>query len=149
MKLASNNFKNNDSIPHKFTCEGDNISPHLSWSEYPPETKSFAIVCHDPDAVGREFLHWIIVNIPVSINELAQGADVSKIGYEIENDFGYNKYGGPCPPSGIHRYIFSIYALSIEELSNITRENYKWHLQKYEVDYAKLIGFYTRKNQSH
>lgn len=108
-----------------FGCNGKNISPHLRWSNAPQGTKSFAITVYDPDApTGSGWWHWQIVNIPASTNEILRGAgDVSKKiapleSMQIENDFGFQGFGGACPPAGNkpHRYQFTIYALSVANL---------------------------------
>ena len=114
MKLQSKSFKNNKEIPAKYGCAGDGVSPHLNWSDFPQQTKSFALVCRDPDAPSGDFVHWMIANIPADVNEVAEGAMLIKQADNITNDFGKSEYGGPCPPSGIHRYFFIIYALNKE-----------------------------------
>jgi len=108
-----------------FGCNGGNLSPHLRWSGAPKGTKSFAITAYDPDApTGSGWWHWQIVNIPASISQILSGAgDISKKtapikSMQIENDFGSQGFGGACPPVGDkpHRYQFTIYALSVENL---------------------------------
>ena len=143
MKVESNDFQNEGSIPEKFTCDGTDISPHLKWSEFPSETKSFAITCIDPDAPGGSWIHWLVYNIPKTVDEIKQGATVS--GTEVTNDFGKISYGGPCPPSGTHRYYFTIYALSQENIENVKKRNFVKIMEKNALDKCQIMGKYSRK----
>ena len=94
MKLISNDFKHNEKLDKKFSYRGENISPHLKWEEIPKDTKSFALSCNDPDAPVGDWIHWLIYNIPSSVNEIPQGGPIS--GIELENDYGKKGYGGPA-----------------------------------------------------
>jgi len=116
MHLLSPAFQNQGEIPKRFTCEGDNISPELSWQEAPKDTKSFVLIFHDPDAPGRNgFTHWILYDIPSGINRLRENvpkeAQLADTGRQGRNDSGEIGYTGPCPPSGRHRYYARLYAL--------------------------------------
>jgi Raf kinase inhibitor-like YbhB/YbcL family protein len=116
MHLLSPAFQNEGEIPTRFTCEGDNISPELSWQEAPKETESFVLILHDPDAPRRNgFTHWILYDIPSSINRLRENvpkeAQLADTGRQGRNDSGEIGYTGPCPPSGRHRYFARLYAL--------------------------------------
>ncbi|MBU0708006.1 YbhB/YbcL family Raf kinase inhibitor-like protein [Patescibacteria group bacterium] len=144
MKLTSNNFQQQEDIPNKFTCDDDDVSPHLSWDEFPEETKSFALTCIDPDAPGGGFIHWLMANIPVESTVFNENCDCPPEADEIKNDFGMNEYGGPCPPSGKHRYIFTIYALSIERLEGLNKDNFFETIKGYTLDSAELVGVYKR-----
>lgn len=104
-----------------FGCTGDNVSPHLSWSNAPEGTKAFALMVYDPDApTGSGWWHWQLVNIPANVTELkadagnADGKNIPKGSMQIENDYGFAGYGGACPPvgDGAHRYQFTLHALS-------------------------------------
>jgi Raf kinase inhibitor-like YbhB/YbcL family protein len=111
---------------NSFGCSGENLSPELAWSNPPAETKSFALVVLDPDAPTSSpgFLHWAVINIPLTAKFLAQGAgseDGKRLpagSAQLENHFGDPAWGGPCPPvgAGAHRYVFTIYALGVEKL---------------------------------
>ena len=121
LTLSSNSYQNEGIIPKKYTCEGENISPHIAWKDFPKNTKSFVLIMDDPDAPMGTFTHWIVYDIPVSITEFPEGlkgVDTSKF-KQGKNDFGKIGYGGPCPPKGhgYHRYYFKVYALDIESLS--------------------------------
>lgn len=109
-------------IANTFGCSGGNVSPQLSWTGAPAGTKSFAITLYDQDApTGSGWWHWVAVNIPASVTQLASGASPSKMPagtVETRTDFGKPGYGGPCPPPGDkpHHYLFTIYALKVDKL---------------------------------
>jgi Raf kinase inhibitor-like YbhB/YbcL family protein len=116
MRLLSPAFQNEGEIPKRYTCEGDNISPELSWQEAPEDTKSFVLILHDPDAPRRNgFTHWVLYDIPSTINRLRENvpkeAQLADTGRQGRNDSGEIGYTGPCPPSGRHRYFARLYAL--------------------------------------
>ena len=109
--LTSPAFRAGDPIPREYTCDGEDRSPPLWWNGAPPGTQAFALIVDDPDARG--FVHWVVADLPASLRGLAEGASTdSGAGREGRNDFGRTGYGGPCPPSGSHRYVFRLYALS-------------------------------------
>ena len=114
--ISSSNFANGGDIPKRFTCDGGDVSPQLSWTQPPSGTQSLALVVDDPDAPAGDWTHWLAFNLPPDSNGL--GEDVPKIdqlahgGYQGRNDFHRIGYGGPCPPAGKpHRYFFKLYAL--------------------------------------
>jgi len=106
MKLWSDDFKHGESIPVRFTCDGQDLSPHLAWSDLPQGTQSLALMCHDPDAPVGDWIHWLVHDIPAETDHLPRGGPLPSGAKETVNDFGYSRYGGPCPPSGRHRYFF-------------------------------------------
>src|SRR5262245_47487070 len=110
LKLISTVFSHNGHIPPQYTCEGKNINPPLRIENIPSRSKTLAIIVEDPDAPRGVFDHWIMWNIP--INEAI--AEASSPGISGTNGFGKTGYGGPCPPSGVHRYFFKLYALDNE-----------------------------------
>ncbi len=133
MSLSSESFADGDylgaehvlSEEYGFGCGGGNTSPHLAWSGAPEGTKSFTVTCYDPDApTGSGFWHWLVVNIPAGVTELALGAGNAERGLlpagalQTRTDFGAPGYGGPCPPQGDHphRYIFTVHAVGEETL---------------------------------
>lgn len=109
MKLESSAFTEGEFIPKTYTCDGQDISPPLSWDDPPTGTQSFAFIADDPDAPMGTFVHWVIYNLPASTRQLTEGSEPD--GIEGKNDFGTLKYGGPCPPGGTHSYFFKLYAL--------------------------------------
>jgi len=145
MKLTSQNFQHNRQIPVEFTCDGKDRSPQLEWTEFPPETKSFALLCNDPDAPGGRWIHWLVVNIPVTVTSFVEGLDMDDHGIEVENSFGKLTYGGPCPPSGEHRYVFTVYALDEETITNVSRADFEKQISGHILDKAELIGLYSRQ----
>jgi len=115
--LDSKAFPKGGDIPSKYTCSGDDISPALSWSGAPQDTKSFALIVEDPDAPSGTFTHWIVYDLPAGTHELPENVsktdDLSGGGRQGRNDFRRLGYGGPCPPPGKpHRYFFKVYALN-------------------------------------
>ncbi|MFQ3548560.1 MAG: YbhB/YbcL family Raf kinase inhibitor-like protein [Armatimonadota bacterium] len=141
-------------IPIKYTCEGEDISPQLHWSNPPDNTKSFAIVCRDPDSMYGVFTHWVIYNIPNNfslIDENIEKVEILENGItQGLNDFGKIGYGGPCPKKGTHRYIFTIYALDIEPTikPGLNYDEFMEHIKAHILDKANLMGRYCRVNNT-
>lgn len=138
MKLESPEFKNNEYIPKKFTCRGENINPALTIEGIPAGTKSIALIFDDPDAPGGNWVHWVVFDIPV-ISKIEENSVPGKQGI---NDFGRISYGGPCPPFGTHRYIFKLYTLdaelNLEE--GISKADLEKAMDKHVLAKAELIG---------
>lgn len=112
-------FKEGETIPVKYTCDGENVSPALNWSGAPENTKSFALICDDPDAPMGTWVHWVVYNIPATMTSLPEAVPMKKtvLNNIIQGTTSFRKigYGGPCPPRGpAHRYFFKIYALDTE-----------------------------------
>ncbi|MHA1300058.1 MAG: YbhB/YbcL family Raf kinase inhibitor-like protein [Candidatus Helarchaeota archaeon] len=143
MKITSKDFKHEEMIPPKFTCDGDDISPQLEWTDVPGGIKSFALTCVDPDAPGGDWVHWIVINIPPDVREIPQGGPVP--GELVKNDFGRDFYGGPCPPSGVHRYYFTLSALKVAKLEGVKRKNFLKKIKDVTIDSAIIMGKYSRK----
>lgn len=153
MKLTSPAFTHQGMIPSVYTCEGQDISPPLEWSGTPTDTRSFALIMDDPDAPAGIWVHWIIFNIPSEekslqerfplIRELLNGTRQGK------NSWGKIGYGGPCPPRGIHRYIFRLLAMDrpLQEKSGITKEELLTVLDSHILAEDTLIGRYQRANR--
>lgn len=116
IKISSSAFSEGGMILKQFTCDGKDVSPQLSWSGIPNETKSIAILCDDPDAPVGDWVHWIIFNLPPDITSLPENVPNQKVlqngAKQGINDFRKIGYGGPCPPA-LHRYFFKIFALDI------------------------------------
>lgn len=121
--VTSNEFEDGDSIPPGFTGDGENVSPGLSWSGFPEETRSFLVSCFDPDApTPAGFWHWTVVNLDGGTTSLAVGAGsddaLPEGAFHVQNDGSERKYMGPYPPEGdrAHRYIFAVHALDVDKL---------------------------------
>ena len=150
MRLTSNAFASNNSIPSRYTCDGADISPPLSWSDAPSGTKSFALIADDPDAPSGMWVHWVAWNIPATAKGLKEGveknaalADGTKQGL---SDFRRAGFGGPCPPSGTHRYFFKLYALDSELNlpATATKKDVEAAMKGHVLAEAQTIGTYTR-----
>jgi Raf kinase inhibitor-like YbhB/YbcL family protein len=133
LRLTTSAFRGTD-IPRKFTCDGPDVSPALSWNDPPKGTETFALVMDDPDAPGGTWVHWVIYDLPAEIRELCEGVpkerDLSGGARQGRNDFGKIGYNGPCPPRGaVHRYFFKLYALN-------SKMNLKPRVSKDELERA-------------
>jgi Raf kinase inhibitor-like YbhB/YbcL family protein len=151
MKLTSPAFAHEGSIPKQFTCEGENISPELSWTDAPKEAKSFALILHDPDAPRENgFTHWVVYNIPPTVNRIAENvprnASIPGLGLQGRNDSGKVGYMGPCPPSGTHRYFARLYALRVElePGPNVTYAEVLAAMQGKIIEEAEHMGTYAK-----
>src|SRR5207253_1750197 len=120
IKLTSAAFKEGEAIPRQYTCDGVNVSPPIEWSGVPKTAKIISIIADDPDAPSGTFVHWVLYNLPAEniglVENLPATESLKAGGFQGENDFKKIGYGGPCPPSGTHRYFFKIYALDTELL---------------------------------
>ena len=145
MKVTSSAFQEGGSIPQKFTCDGANSSPPLQIAEIPSTAKSLALIVDDPDAPSGLFTHWIVWNISPQTNAVAEGS--APKGVQGANDFAKSGYGGPCPPSGTHRYYFKVFALDRELNlpSGAKRSQLDAAMKGHVVAQGELIGRYARK----
>ncbi len=143
MKIWSNSFKEGEMIPFKYTCEGENVSPHLAWDNVPEDTKSFALVMDDPDSPVRPFVHWIIINIDPKTREIAENA-VPPGTKQLLNSAQKGQYFGPCPYSGIHHYNFRIYALKVPSLETNEKTVFM-DIQDAKITEAVLTGRYVKR----
>ncbi|MDJ0533272.1 MAG: YbhB/YbcL family Raf kinase inhibitor-like protein [Xenococcaceae cyanobacterium MO_207.B15] len=152
MKLTSKAFDTNGIIPPQFTCDGKDISPPLSWSEPPANTKSFALICDDPDAPRKTWVHWVVYNLPPSTRFLPEavsgGITIAQGGLQGINDFRKLSYGGPCPPGGTHHYFFKLYALDrmLALESGATKAEVEAAMKGHILAEAQLIGRYCREH---
>jgi len=150
MKLESSAFQANQPIPAKHTCDGADLSPPLTWDALPPETQSLVLICDDPDAPGKTWVHWVLYDLPPTLRELTEGLPAQPTlpngGVQGKNDFRKLGYGGPCPPGGSHRYFFKLYALDImlNLQSGATKDQVEKAMQGHVLADAKLMGHYTR-----
>jgi len=142
MKLKSPSFEHNGFIPKRFTCQGEDINPELVIEGIPRDTKSLALIVDDPDAPMGTWVHWVVYDIPV-IDRIKENSIPGKQGI---NDFRKMNYGGPCPPSGTHRYFFKIYALDtvLNLKEGKTKEQLEDAMQGHILDKAELVGLYKR-----
>ena len=117
-KIISTAFAEGDMIPRPFAWDGKDESPPLTWTDVPANTKSLALICDDPDAPMGTWVHWVLFNLPPTVDRLPEGVPGDKTlgngGVHGLNDFGRLGYGGPCPPGGTHRYFFKLFALDAE-----------------------------------
>ena len=159
--LTSENFKDGDylgndhvlSAAYGFGCDGGNLSPQFSWTGVPEGTQSLALTCFDPDApTGSGFWHWVVINIPPDMTSLELGAgnpDSGKLpagAVQVRTDFGAPGYGGPCPPEGDHphRYLFTLSAVSLAEIPDISAAVVGFFLNFNTIEKASLMGLYKR-----
>ncbi|MBE9225374.1 YbhB/YbcL family Raf kinase inhibitor-like protein [Phormidium sp. LEGE 05292] len=151
MKLESDAFSANSMIPSKYTCDGRDFSPPLKWDAPPTGTQSLALIVDDPDAPMKTFVHWVLYDLPPEITSLPEAipgdATLADGGTQGKSDFGKLGYGGPCPPSGTHRYFFKLYALdrTLELASGATKEQLEAAMNGHILAAAELIGFYSRQ----
>jgi hypothetical protein len=143
LAVTSPSFGKNQRIPRKYTCDGDDVSPPLLIEQLPPGTKSLVLIVDDPDAPMGTWDHWIVWNIP------PKGKVEENVvpGTEGLNSFGKHSYGGPCPPSGTHRYFFKVYALDTELKigSNAKKKDVEKAMQNHIMAKGELIGLYSRE----
>lgn len=144
MTVTSPNFKLNGFIPRKYTCQGDDINPELAIHNIPPEAKSLVLVMDDPDAPMGTWVHWVIYDMDVA----SAIPEHSVPGREGMNSFGRKRYGGPCPPSGTHRYFFKVYALDAKlNLQDpvVDKARVEKAMKGHILAQAELIGLYKRQ----
>ncbi len=150
IELFSPAFKEGELIPRKYTCDGPNLSPPLQWQNVPAGTKSLALICDDPDAPAGTWVHWVIFNLPPHLSGLPENVPPQKElpdgSLQGKNDFGQIGYGGPCPPYGIHRYFFKIYALDIklDLKSGATKSQLLSFMEGHILSQGQLMGRYGR-----
>jgi Raf kinase inhibitor-like YbhB/YbcL family protein len=146
LKVTSPSFKEGEMIPGKFTCDGENISPEIQWEDFPDGTKSFALICDDPDAPSGDFVHWVVYNVPSKIDGFGENAEISEIADLGITDYGRKGYGGPCPPSGTHHYHFKVYALDkmIETEKDLDKYDLLDKMEGHVLAKGEIVGLYKR-----
>jgi Raf kinase inhibitor-like YbhB/YbcL family protein len=154
--LRSSSFSPDGSIPKKYTCEGDDVSPPLAWSNAPPGTKSFALIVDDPDAPDPKaprmtWVHWVLYNLPASASALPEGVAAAALPAGTRqglNDWKRPGYGGPCPPIGRHRYFHKLYALDVvlPDLKTPIKGQLEQAMKGHILAQAELIGTYQKAN---
>ncbi|HEY0544021.1 MAG TPA: YbhB/YbcL family Raf kinase inhibitor-like protein [Pyrinomonadaceae bacterium] len=151
MKLTSSAFADGEMIPAKYTCDGENVSPPLKWEGVPEKARTVALFMEDADAPGGRFAHWVLYNLSASAKELPENIPPEKqpagVARQGTNDFKQIGYGGPCPPSGTHRYFFKLYALDTELAldAGATREDLLNAMQGHIIGQGDLVGKYEKK----
>lgn len=152
MRLSSASFREGETIPRQFTCDGEDQSPALGWSEVPVETRSFALICDDPDAPRGTWLHWLLYNLPAEAVELQPGVpaipELPSGARQGTNSSGKIGYHGPCPPPGKpHRYFFRLYALdtSLGLAPGVSRPELESAMEGHVLGSATVMGTYERK----
>ena len=145
MKLTSPEFPNFGYVSSKHTCDGENANPELRIEDAPMKAKSLALIMDDPDAPRGTWVHWVVWNIPTDTKMIAKGNEPE--GVQGKTDFGTTGYGGPCPPSGIHRYFFKIYALdvSLNLREGSTKKDLENAMKGHIMEKAELVGLYKRR----
>jgi Raf kinase inhibitor-like YbhB/YbcL family protein len=149
-QIMSDVFGAGDPIPSKFTCDGQDVSPPLTWSGSPQGARSLALIMEDPDAPAGIWVHWVLYNIPIGLNGLPEGvpaeAQLANGSSSGLNSWQRRGYGGPCPPSGVHRYFFRLYALdqSLDLAAGATKEDLLKVMQGHLLGQAEIMGTYTR-----
>ena len=149
--ISSPSFQNGKDIPKKFTCDGDDVSPALSWTDPPQGVKSFALIADDPDAPRGTWTHWVLFDLPPSTSNLAEGVpkvgELPDGGRQGVNDFPKIGYGGPCPPPGKpHRYFFKLYALDnkLNLKAGASKQDVEQAIQNHILGKAEAMGKYGR-----
>jgi len=147
--LTSSAFADGQTIPRRHTCDGENVSPPLSWGGAPAGTLSFALLMDDPDAPRGTFTHWLVYDIPRDATRFPEGLPHGQAGRMLANDFGRAAYGGPCPPQGHgpHRYRFTLYALDMPviRVRGGERAGFDAAVRSHILDSITLTGIYERQ----
>ena len=151
LTIKSPAFKDGELIDAKYTCKGEDISPELNWSGVPEGTKSFALICDDPDAPLMTWVHWVIYDIPANVTSLSENVSkketLSNGAKQGRNDFRKIGYGGPCPPpGGPHRYFFKLYALDtvLAPEPGLTKKELLVKMEGHILEEAQIMGKFQR-----
>ena len=150
-ELTSTAFAPGEPIPRKYTCDGEDISPPLQWSDPPQGTQSFALIADDPDAPIGTWVHWVLYNLPAETRALPEAvpsdAELSDGSRHGQNGWRKLGYGGPCPPSGTHRYFFKLYALDtvLDLAAGASKEQVLKAMEGHILAQTELMGVYSRQ----
>ena len=151
LTVSSDAFEEGEAIPARYTCDGENISPPLAWDGVPKDAKSLALIVDDPDAPSGTFVHWVVFNLPATMRALNENIGeretIAQRATQGVNGFKQYGYGGPCPPSGTHRYFFKLYALDTElDLGpEATKDQLLDRMEGHVLAEGQLMGTYTRR----
>lgn len=145
LALTSSAFGEGERIPERYTCDGEDVSPPLAWEGAPAGTVAYALIMDDPDAPRGTWVHWVLFNLPQERNQLPEDVSV-EVGTGGRNSWDRTGYGGPCPPSGQHRYVFKLYALNTELAleTGADKEALLAAMEGHIVASGQLIGVYER-----
>lgn len=150
-ELTSPVFAHGESIPRKYTCDGQDISPPLRWGDPPQGTQSLALIADDPDAPIGTWVHWVLYNLPAEARGLPEAvppdADLPDGSHHGRNSWRRLGYGGPCPPSGTHRYFFKLYALDtvLDLAASASKKQLLRAMEGHVLAQAELMGGYARR----
>lgn len=150
-EMTSGAFAPGEPVPVRYTCDGDDVSPPLQWSDPPDGTQSFVLIADDPDAPGRTWVHWVLYNLPAQARSLPEAvapeADTAGGDRHGENSWNRLGYGGPCPPSGSHRYFFKLYALdtALDLEAGADKARVLEAMEGHILAQAELMGTYSRQ----
>ena len=150
--ISSSSFPNHGKIPAKFTCDGNDVSPALSWTPPPAGVQSLALIADDPDARVGTWTHWVLFDLPVTSRGVPENLPKieqlpNQSGYQGRNDFGRTGYGGPCPPAGKpHRYFFKLYALDrqMKLKSGVSKQELEQAMRRHILGQSEWMGTYRR-----
>lgn len=144
--ISSPAFKAGTTIPVKYSCKGDDISPPLEWSNAPDGTQSFALIFDDPDAPAGTWVHWVVFNLSFETQALAENVVLPPDTRTGKNSWGKMEYGAPCPPSGTHRYFFKLYALdeAFSLAESVTKADLLSAMEGHILAQAELMGTFSR-----
>jgi Raf kinase inhibitor-like YbhB/YbcL family protein len=151
MKITSPAFQNEGMIPSKYTCDGQDVSPALEWTGVPENTTGLVLIADDPDAPMGTWVHWVLFNIPPTVTGLPEGAGAETIFSDGTqsgtSSFKRLGYGGPCPPSGTHRYYFKVYALDakLDLASGASKQDVVRAMKGHVLAQGELMGRYKRQ----
>jgi Raf kinase inhibitor-like YbhB/YbcL family protein len=151
IQIQSPAFKNNQTIPAQHTCDGPDLSPPLTWKHIPEKAQSIVLIGDDPDAPAGTWVHWVCYDLPPAMKSLPEGVPKSDLlpdgGKQGITDFGSIGYGGPCPPSGVHRYFFKIYALDCELglPAGKSKKDVEHAMKGHVLAQGQLVGIYSKK----
>jgi Raf kinase inhibitor-like protein, YbhB/YbcL family len=149
--VESMSFKHGQSIPSQYTCDGQDVSPPLAWKNVPEKTISMVLICDDPDAPVGTWVHWVCYDIPAAVTSLPEGVPKADTlpagGKQGITDFRSIGYGGPCPPSGTHRYFFKIYALDsmLDLPAGKSKKDIERAMKGHIIGKGELMGTYSKK----
>lgn len=145
MKITSPAFQDNEQIPQKYTCDGEDVNPPLKFEDIPAEAASLTLMFSDPDAPAKTFYHWVLFNMDPETSHIDEDS-VPATAIEGKNDFDQLEYGGPCPPSGTHRFIFTLHALDgpLDLEEGAIAEEVLEAMEGHIIDTAQIVGTYGR-----